>query len=428
MTPADAPAAHTALDHSAHPPWPLRPQPLPGETLMSWLARTTALYSLINTADLLDGLGVDTSGVDLDRYTREPVLTALAQRGGSTAERLREMTLAGCTPWLLDSTDPTECDFDTYVHQFSVLLPAGLAMADRRRRAPPAGTWLPWVSTLTTRACPLCIDTLDTHADIAVMMAQQYPMLTSCTKHLCRLEFCSVVPGRLVFWDRTPAGSDEHAPPIPVAAAVAEIDRRSVTALTCGSVELGAGRVQAAVWFRLLRTVVDEVSTPLVRTGWWAKPLSAIWKSTGRSRPLRTSWVPFEDLRWEEQAAVLTAAATAIIAVENDEIFAGGADAALLRPRSYEPVDPGTAPTRSRSPVPARSAWDGVIAAIDAAAAGVAGRTDVGHDAATMSRPRTPDSSRMIAPRTMNTTGTSQCSTRSRVSTTFLRVPNSLPA
>ncbi|WP_230594206.1 TniQ family protein [Rhodococcoides fascians] len=369
MTPADAPAAHTALDHSAYPPWPLRPQPLPGETLMSWLARTSALYSLINTADLLDGLGFESPGVDLDRHTPEPVLSALAQRSTCTAERLREMTLAGCTPWLLDSTDPTECDFDTYVHQFSVLLPAGLAMADRRRRAPPAGTWLPWVSTLTTRACPLCIDTLDTHADIAVMMAQQYPMLTSCTKHLCRLEFCSVVPGRLVFWERTPAGSDDHASPIPVPAVVAEIDRRSVTALTCGSVELGAGRVHAAVWFRLLRTVVDEVSTPLVRTGWWAKPLSAIWKSTGHSRPLRTSWVPFEQLRWDEQAKVLFAAATAIIAVENDEMAASGADACLLRPRRYEPVDPGTAPTRSRSPVPARSAWDGVIAAIDAAVA-----------------------------------------------------------
>ncbi len=309
---------------------------------MSWLARTTALYSLINTADLLDGLGVDTSGVDLDRYTREPVLTALAQRGGSTAERLREMTLAGYTPWLLDSTDPSECDFDTYVHQFSVLLPPGLAMADRRRRTPAAGTWLPWVSKLDTRACPLCIDALDTDADIAVMMAHQYPMLTSCTKHLCRLEFCAVIPGRLVFWDRTPAGSDEHAPPIPVPAVVAEIDRRTAAAMTSGSVELVAGRVQAAVWFRLLRTVVDEVSTPLVRTGWWAKPLSAIWKSTGCSRPLRTSWVPFEQLPWDEQANVLFAAATAIIAVENDEITASGADACLLRPRRYEPVDPGT--------------------------------------------------------------------------------------
>ncbi len=369
MTSADASPAPTAFDHSGHPRWPLHPQPLPGETLMSWLARTSRLYSLIGTADLLDGLGVDTSGVDLDRYTPEPVLSALAQRSTCTAERLREMTLAGGTPWLLDSTDPGGCDFDTYVHQFSVLLPAGLARSDRRRRAPPAGTWLPWVSKLDTRACPLCIDDLDTDADIAVMMAHQYPMLTSCTKHLCRLEFCAVIPGQLVFWNRTPPGSDEHAPPIPVPAVVAEIDRRTAVALTCGSVELGGGRVHAGVWFRLLRTVVDEVSTPLVRTGWWAKPLSAIWKSTGHSRPLRTSWVPFEQLRCDEQAKVLFAAATAINAVENDEIAASGADACLLRPRRYEPVDPGAAPTRSRSPVPARSAWDGVIAAIDAAVA-----------------------------------------------------------
>lgn len=369
MTPADAPAAHTALDHGAHPRWPLHPQPLPGETLMSWLARTSALYSLVNTADLLNGLGLETSGVDLDRHTPEPVLSALAERSTCTADRLREMTMTGCTPWLLDSTDPAECDFDTYVHQFSVLLPPGLAMADRRRRTPPAGTWLPWVSTLDTRACPLCIDDLDTDADIAVMMAHQYPILTSCTKHHCQLEFCSVIPGRLVFWERTPAGFDEHAPPIPVPAVIAEIDRRSVTALTSGSVELGAGRVHAAVWFRLLRTVVDEVSTPLVHAGWWAKPLSAIWKSTGCSRPLRTSWVPFEKLRWNEQTKVLFAAATAIIAVENDEIAASGAEAALLRPRSYEPVGPGTAPVKFRSPVPARSAWDRVIAAIDAAVA-----------------------------------------------------------
>ncbi|OZD03460.1 transposase [Rhodococcus sp. 06-235-1A] len=347
----------------------MHPRPLPGEMLTSWLARTSEQYSLITAADLIAGLGLKTSGVDLDRYTPEPILNALAKRSTCTAERLREMTLAGCTPWLLDSTDPVECDFDTYVHQLSVLLPPGLAMADRRRRTPPAGTWLPWVSTLTTRACPLCIDDLDTAADIAVMMAQQCPMLTSCTKHHCRLEFCAVIPGRLIFWDRTSPGSDEHAPPLPVAAAVAEIDRRSITALTSGAVELGGGRVHAAVWFRLLRTVVDEVSTPLVRTGWWAKPLSAIWKSTGHSRPLRTSWIPFEQLRWDEQATVMLAAATAIIAVENDEIFADGTGAALLRPRGYEPVDAGTPTTRLHGPEPVRSAWDDVQAAIDAVVA-----------------------------------------------------------
>jgi hypothetical protein len=95
MTPADVATAHTVLDHDGHRPWPLHPQPLPGETLSSWLARTSALYSSITAADLLDGLGLDTSGVDLDRHTPEPVLSALAQRSTCTAERLREMTLAG---------------------------------------------------------------------------------------------------------------------------------------------------------------------------------------------------------------------------------------------------------------------------------------------------------------------------------------------
>ena len=40
----------------------------------------------------------------------------------------------------------TECDFDTYVHQLSVLLPPHLARDDRSRRAPTEPGWLPWVT------------------------------------------------------------------------------------------------------------------------------------------------------------------------------------------------------------------------------------------------------------------------------------------
>lgn len=40
MTSADASPAPTAFDHSGHPRWPLHPQPLPGETLMSTSTRT----------------------------------------------------------------------------------------------------------------------------------------------------------------------------------------------------------------------------------------------------------------------------------------------------------------------------------------------------------------------------------------------------
>ena len=105
--------------------------------------------------------------------------------------------------------------------------------------------------------------------------------------------------------DQVRFGSDERVSPVPVPSAVTDLDRRSTEALTTGWVELGPGRVHAAVWFRLLRTVVDEVSSPLVRTGRWATRLVAIWRAAGRSRPLRTAWVPFEDLHWDEQATVL---------------------------------------------------------------------------------------------------------------------------
>lgn len=350
-------------------PWPLHPQPLPGEALSSWLARICELYPHIRPSDLLADLEIDCAVEDLDRYTPEPILAELAGRGAVPVERVRMMTLAGWTPWLLDSTDPADCDFDTYVHQFSILLPADLARQDRRRRTPTHDAWLPWASTPRSRACPACIDSLESTADINMTLLHQYPVLSSCLDHRCRLEPCSAFPGHAIFWDQVRFGSDERVSPVPVPSAVTELDRRSTEALTTGWVKLGPGRVHAAVWFRLLRTVADEVSTPLVRTGRWATRLVAIWKAAGRPRPLRTAWVPFEDLHWDEQAKVLEAAAIGIAMVESGEIDAGGAHASLLSPRPYEPVDPGTAPTRSSYPAPERDLWADAHAAAEAAIA-----------------------------------------------------------
>ncbi|OZF42067.1 TniQ family protein [Rhodococcus sp. 14-2470-1a] len=348
-------------------PWPLHPAPLPNESLTSWLSRTCEVYSLTNPAHLLTGF--DIAAHELDRYTPEPILTALAERGAVPVERLRPMTLAGWTPWLLDSTDPAGCDFDTYVHQFSILLPADLAIEDQRRRTPTDDAWLPWVSAMGSRACPTCIDSLETTADITVCLLQQTSVLSSCLHHHCRLEPCFVLPGHAVFWDQVRFGSEERVPPVPVSAAVTELDRRTTAALRTGWVELRTGRVHAAVWFRLLRAVVDEVSTPLCRASRWATRLVAIWKAAGYSRPPRAARVPFEDLRGDEQAKVLGAAAAAITMIENGEIDGGGVDASLLRPRLYEPVDPGTAPTRSSYPVPERNAWAEVHAAAEEAIA-----------------------------------------------------------
>ena len=83
-------------------PWPLHPQPLPGEALSSWLARICELYPHIRPSDLLADLDIDCAVGDLDRYTPEPILVELAGRGAVPVERVRMMTLAGWTPWLLE--------------------------------------------------------------------------------------------------------------------------------------------------------------------------------------------------------------------------------------------------------------------------------------------------------------------------------------
>ena len=81
--------------------WPLHPVPKEGEALSSWLHRTAACYQMDARELLEHDLGhipID----DLDTAPPLPFLTALAQRSGIMLDRLRCMSLAGWTPWLLD--------------------------------------------------------------------------------------------------------------------------------------------------------------------------------------------------------------------------------------------------------------------------------------------------------------------------------------
>lgn len=68
---------------------------------------------------------------------------ALAERTGVPLRQLRQMTIAGQAPWLLDTLDPEPVPgaaFDTYVHQDSVLL---TAKERPRRQVPGWRAWLP---------------------------------------------------------------------------------------------------------------------------------------------------------------------------------------------------------------------------------------------------------------------------------------------
>ena len=128
---------------------------------------------------------------DLDTAPPLSLLTLLAQRSGVELERLREMTLAGCVPWLLDSLDDSlPAALETYAFQCSVLLPKRKTRSITRWRA-----WLP--SQTMRRACPLC---LNDPANQAVLLAWQLPLMLSCPQHGCWLASYWGMPGRHLQW------------------------------------------------------------------------------------------------------------------------------------------------------------------------------------------------------------------------------------
>lgn len=253
---------------------------------------------------------------DLDTAPPLSLLTALAQRSGVELERLRSMSLAGCVPWLLDSLDDSlPAALETYAFQCSVLLP--------RRKARSITRWRAWLPIQPVRrACPLC---LNDPANQAVLLVWQLPLMLSCPQHGCWLEAYWGLPGRYLQWESS------EATPRPANEAIADMDRRTWQALTTGFVELPLRRIHAGLWFRLLRTLLDELNTPLSHCGSSAGGIRQVWEYCGH--PLRAGqslWRPFEVLAPTVQVQMLEAAASAIALIESRALLPNGKHAALF--------------------------------------------------------------------------------------------------
>jgi TniB protein/TniQ protein len=259
--------------------WPLHPRPEPGEALSSWLERIARCYGF-SVADLLrhnlgpaSALLGDAAPADLDWDPATAVLTALGERTGVPPGELRWMTMAGWVPWLTDALDACEqrqAVFDTYVRQNSVLLAPGEAGRNTARRWRTwRGPWLP--AQPRRRVCPECAK--DPQRGTALMW--RLPIMTGCGEHGCRLE--PQVDVNLAALDLAPLT------PAPVDPLVAELDRRTHEGVTTGAVTLPGRVVHVAVWFRLLRTLLDEVSISLSRVGIRSRAtLEQVWQATGR--------------------------------------------------------------------------------------------------------------------------------------------------
>lgn len=298
--------------------WPVHPAPLDGEALSSWLRRIADSYQMGLSELLEHDLGYDAAnGDDLDIDPPLALLDLIARRSGVDLNRLREMSLAGWTPWLQDSLSADPAAFDTYVHQLSVLLPPG------RRRKQANSPWLAWrTGKPMPRACPVC---LEDPVRRGLLLMWGLPLMLSCPDHDCMLEPYIGTPSIWAAWENT------DPRPRTASEAVISMDHRTQEALTTGRVELPRRSVHAGVWFRLLRTLLDELSMPASLWGSRARDLRAAWATCGHPvRGGQLQWRPFESSAWPIQTRLLEAAAGTIHLLETGAVTGRGAQAELF--------------------------------------------------------------------------------------------------
>ncbi|REH31063.1 TniQ protein [Kutzneria buriramensis] len=304
----------------ALPRWPVHPLPQPLESLDSWVQRLARAYSM-PVRDLMEhNLGGRDAPVYRSLYWDPPaeLLAALADRTGVSVARLRIMTLAGWVPWLFDNLGALPPGrhaeaFENYVRANSVLLAPGEAGSPDLEY--PRGWTGPWYGGAHAhRACPVCA--LD--PDRGTALVWQLPLVMGCGEHGCRLVDKKEIAVAL--------SRGRSISPTAIGEPLATLDRYTYTALATGRVELPGRSVHAGVWFRLLRSLVDEVSlSTRAMSASSRHTLGQVWATAGL--PARAGiyrWAPYESLNWETQQAMLLAAATALRLAEQGKIVPRG--------------------------------------------------------------------------------------------------------
>lgn len=341
--------------------WPLHPPPGPLEALSSWLDRLAARYGLSRRDLLRHNLGptatpyAKRAGDALDKDPPTALLTTLAESTGIPIPRLRLLTIAGWVPWLLDSlTGDSQAMFETYIRAHSVLLAPG----EIPHRT--VGVWRPWLPIQPLRRiCPVCAR----NPDHAIELTAHLPLMSSCITHGCRLlPKIDVLVASIL---------GESLTPEPVTPSVAALDQRTHEGLITGRVTLPRRSVHVGVWFRLLRTLLEEISTPLSHLHAGSRrALRHVWMHT--AHPVRaglSTWRPYEQLDWSRQQAFLHATAAALQLVETGSIAAHGALGPLLTLEPHDPVHDGDPPIPSTTAAdnPGKQVMDALTAGIDTA-------------------------------------------------------------
>ena len=162
--------------------------------------------------------------------------------------------------------------------------------------------------------------------------------MLSCPVHGCWLEHHDGPPGSYYSWH------PPWYPPEPreASSAIRRMDARTWQALTGGFVGLPRRRIHAGIWFRLLRTVVDELGATMGDCGTAQRISREVWQLAGHPvRAGQSMWRPFEAQTPQTQQRTLEAAAIAMDLLESGDLTGRGDAAPLFLPEPDVSITPG---------------------------------------------------------------------------------------
>jgi len=286
--------------------WPLHPPPHPGEALSSWVNRIAHALAVPSAVLLVNESSIpyETSNrYHLDFDPPEPVILILAEKTGQDFAVVRNLTVRGYVPSLLDTLDAARDGMADYTHALALLLP----MDHRPVRHPHV---LPWYSFHRFRQPRGCRDCLAETTVPYLRLHWRFSWTLSCPIHKRILEplFIRVpVMGETeVIW----LEADTSTRVVP--SQLLKMDAITLQAITSGTCHLPWGSVPGALWIRLLRTVLDELGVGSTHAGNYHQTLKDLWGSVGRGygHYLR-EWGPYERINQKYQETFMLMAAKA---------------------------------------------------------------------------------------------------------------------
>jgi hypothetical protein len=239
----------------------------------------------------------------LDRQPPESLVQTLAVRTGVPPERIWAMTLAGYVPWIIDTLDPDDADcLSTYATQYQTLLSRQTPrMAKGRSNRKTDRDDLPWLGETKTSDQALCSACLRRDRVPYLRLFWRLSLMGSCPIHGCVLTPVS--------WPALSTFRHLETPMVSADPDLLSVDGFSLQAVTTGRVNLRGGfTMNAAVYLRFLRSLIEELFCRRSAAGSRAHTIATIWKEVGcRSHAGLMVSKPFERLTLEQRCDTLRA-------------------------------------------------------------------------------------------------------------------------